>query len=418
MSAKTKCSNSPDVFCYVCGEFILAKDRRKITEKAEKSYLRYFGVKTMDKPWTPHVICKACQVKFIRWEGGAPSPFKFGVPMIWREPENCINDCYFCMVKTVGFHAKNKHLIKYPNIPSAIRPVAHSSEVPTPSTSFTSEDMDQHMESDVQLPSTETIQETSPSSSTFNQAELNDLVHDLELSKVNSELLASTLKEKNDLAPGTNTTFFRTREQELLVYFGEKKPGNGNFVYCQDIQGLLKRMGVEEYLLGEWRLFVDTNKRSLKFVLLYNGSEYSPVSIGHSIHVKEKYKEIKMVLNLLKYQEQNWIICVDLKMVNFLLEQQSGYTKYLCFFCLWDSRAKERHWVQREWPEREMLTVGKHVIHEQLVDKEKIVFPLLHIRLGLMKQFVKALDKDGAFFFQYITDAFPGLSEEKKDGNF
>ena len=126
------------------------------------------------------------------------------------------------MVKTVGFHAKNKHLIKYPNIPSAIRPVAHSSEVPTPSTSFTSEDMDQHMESDVQLPSTETIQETSPSSSTFNQAELNDLVHDLGLIKVNSELLASTLKEKNDLAPGTNATFFRTREQELLVYFDEK----------------------------------------------------------------------------------------------------------------------------------------------------------------------------------------------------
>ena len=30
-----------------------------------------------------------------------------------------------------------------------------------------------------------------------------------------------------------------------------------------------------------------------------------------------------------------------------------------------------------------------------------------------MKQFVKASDKDGACF-QYISDAFPGLSEEKK----
>ena len=46
-----------------------------------------------------------------------------------------------------------------------------------------------------------------------------------------------------------------------------------------------------------------------------------------------------------------------------------------------------------------MLKVGKHdAIHEHLVDKEKIVFPLLHLRLGLMKQFVKALDKDGACF--------------------
>ena len=83
-----------------------------------------------------------------------------------------------------------------------------------------------------------------------------------------------------------------------------------------------------------------------------------------------------MVLNLLKYQEHNWIICVDLKMANFLLGQQSGYTKYPCYLCLWDSRAKERHWVQKEWPELEMLTVGKHnAIHEQLVDKEKIFFP-------------------------------------------
>ena len=61
-----------------------------------------------------------------------------------------------------------------------------------------------------------------------------------------------------------------------------------------------------------------------------------------------------------------------------------------------------------------MSTVGKHnVIHEQMVDKEKIVFPTLHVRLGQMRQFVKVLDKDGACF-QYISDAFPGLSKEKK----
>lgn len=98
------------------------------------------------------------------------------------------------------------------------------------------------MEFDVNLPfddQTKIIQETSPSSSTFNKADLNDLVHDLGLSKVNSKLLAWRLKEKNTLAPGTNITFFRKREQELLVYFDENKTGDGNFVYWQDIQGLL-----------------------------------------------------------------------------------------------------------------------------------------------------------------------------------
>ena len=125
----------------------------------------------------------------------------------------------------------------------------------------------------------------------------------------------------------TNITFFCTREQELLVYFNKNKTGNGNFVYCQNIQGLLKRMGIKEYLPGECRLFVDSNIRNIKCVVLYNGHEYSLAPIRQSINVREKYEEIKMVLNLLKYQEYYRIICVALKMVNFLLVQQSGYTK-------------------------------------------------------------------------------------------
>ena len=37
---------------------------------------------------------------------------------------------------------------------------------------------------------------------------------------------------------------------------------------------------------------------------------------------------------------------------------------------------------------------------------------LLHTKLGLMKQFVKALDKHG-YCFNYFVKKFPGLSKEK-----
>ena len=40
----------------------------------------------------------------------------------------------------------------------------------------------------------------------------------------------------------------------------------------------------------------------------------------------------------------------------------------------------------------------RNVINDPLVDKDRILFPLLHIKLGLIKQFTKALDKDGDFF--------------------
>ena len=46
------------------------------------------------------------------------------------------------------------------------------------------------------------------------------------------------------------------------------------------------------------------------------------------------------------------------------------------------------------------------------MDRDKILFPPLHIKLGLIKQFTKALDKDGGCF-AYLCHAFPGLTTEK-----
>ena len=52
------------------------------------------------------------------------------------------------------------------------------------------------------------------------------------------------------------------------------------------------------------------------------------------------------------------------------------------------------HWVKREWPLRESLTPGhKNILHPALVDRSNVILPPLHIKLGLIKQFVKALNK-------------------------
>ena len=129
--------------------------------------------------------------------------------------------------------------------------------------------------------------------------------------------------------------------------------------------------------------------------------------------MKEEYNSIRQILEKVAYFEHQWQICVDLKMVNFLLGQQSGYTKYPCFLCMWDSRAKSEHWTRKEWPLRKEMIVGKkNIIHQPLVTSEKIILPPLHIKLGIMKQFVKALNRDGACF-RYLCNAFPGMSMEK-----
>ncbi|GFV84046.1 uncharacterized protein TNCV_3037082 [Trichonephila clavipes] len=99
--------------------------------------------------------------------------------------------------------------------------------------------------------------------------------------------------------------------------------------------------------------------------------------------------------------------------------QQRGYTKFPCFLCERDSRDMKQHYLKQAWPIRKALIPGvKNVERQSLVDPKKILFPPLHIKLGLMKQFVKALDKEGECF-KYLCEQFPGLSDAKlKEGIF
>jgi hypothetical protein len=58
------------------------------------------------------------------------------------------------------------------------------------------------------------------------------------------------------------------------------------------------------------------------------------------------------------------------------------------------------------------------VLSNLLVNPEKVFLPALHIKLGLMKHFVKAMDKNGADFM-YLKHKFPRLSDAKiKEGIF
>ena len=35
---------------------------------------------------------------------------------------------------------------------------------------------------------------------------------------------------------------------------------------------------------------------------------------------------------------------------------QAGYTKYCCFLCEWDSRARNEHYLKKEWLKNTLLT--------------------------------------------------------------
>ena len=126
----------------------------------------------------------------------------------------------------------------------------------------------------------------------FSQGQLNNLVRDLGLSKKWCEIFASRLGEHGMLDSGTKITFYRNRDDLLIRFFTVKD----DFIYCNNIQGLLSEMGLSEYNPDEWRLFVGSSKRSLNCVLLHNGNDFTWVPIGHSVIVKEHSLNVKVVL--------------------------------------------------------------------------------------------------------------------------
>jgi len=157
-----------------------------------------------DKPWAPHIVCKPCVEHLRQWTNKSRKNLRFAIPVVWREPKDHYNDCYFCAVKTKGINRNNRNSLTYPNLNSAIRPVPHIEELPAPvfeslpqlESSLSSEEEDVSIDSNNSLTDND-FPPSLLSPQLFSQGELNDMARDLNLSKESSEMLASRLnKEK------------------------------------------------------------------------------------------------------------------------------------------------------------------------------------------------------------------------------
>jgi hypothetical protein len=84
-----------------------------------------------------------------------------------------------------------------------------------------------------------------------------------------------------------------------------------------------------EHTSGQWTLFIDSSKVSLKAVLLHNGNKFPFIPQAHALNAKETYKILQVELQQIRYEEHRWNICADLR--EMLTGLQSGYTKFCCF---------------------------------------------------------------------------------------
>lgn len=87
---------------------MIRKSGKVITNVIRNAYFYYFGfsVSNTHKPWVPKLFCNACSTILYKWSRGKKVCFSFSLPMLWREPKNHVDDCYFCLMNVVGLNAK------------------------------------------------------------------------------------------------------------------------------------------------------------------------------------------------------------------------------------------------------------------------------------------------------------------------
>ena len=91
---------------------------------------------------------------------------------------------------------KPEKIIKYPDLPSAIRPVPHTAQLPIPvPTSVNDVKPTETLESSETSQSEFEPDDTQRKSHCVNQKDLNDLARDLDLTKKQSEIFASRLQQ-------------------------------------------------------------------------------------------------------------------------------------------------------------------------------------------------------------------------------
>jgi hypothetical protein len=177
---------------------MIKKLQQNITGFIRKLYCAYFGVKLGDQDMScaPHKLCYVCVQDLGKWSKGKKKAFRFGVPMILREPKYHSDYVYFCYCDFKDYNSKHKKILLYSNLPSALSYFVHGPEVPVPqpteileAASTNSSDLggdDKEFQCNTE----------SQSPKLFAQSELNDVlaIRDLGFPKDTADLLGSRLK--------------------------------------------------------------------------------------------------------------------------------------------------------------------------------------------------------------------------------
>lgn len=420
MTTREPCDQNRSFYCYVCGNYAPPRSRTPFNSLYQQRYTKAFGTPPvhMTEPWVAASLCGRCRRQLLFAEQGKPVPCHIR-PQLWRPPDDHSRDCYLCGI----VRSPNSQCTLYPNAPYVCPDLAAENtntqdtdhgEEPQPNKrrsrlesqghvlrdvlDVTSEDEDDVQDDAQDADYVPRTNREKRQLRPMSQDHFNRLSATFHLSKAHCESLASNLRRDGLAGPSLRVTSSRTRSLPFVDLFNT----SDGVTFCHDVSRLMQAVGFRTYKAHEWRLFIDSSQSSLKVVLLHEQPSTQPVLVAYSVERGESYATLAFILDRVRYQDHMWQVCADFKVIGILAGLQAGYTTYPCHLCLWNSRMKSQHYVQREWDARPPAVVGEFNVKDQpLVSADRFLLPPLHVKLGLARSLVKTLAMEMVVFDEF-----------------
>lgn len=163
-------------------------------------------------------------------------------------------------------------------------------------------------------------------------------------------------------------------------------------------------------------MFIDSSQSGFKCVLLHNGNELPSVPVLYSPTLKETYEDCKFALDLIEYSRHNWKLIADLKLLNVLCGIGSCSKKRPCILCDWHgtNRGQKSHLNYNQKVQLRSSNPNDLSGYDNppLINIENVLLPPLHVKIGLIAQFIKSLDTDSPAY-DYLNRLFNFKSDAK-----
>lgn len=252
-------------------------------------------------------------------------------PMIWaKDPDGHLpRNCYACHNFKVAISRKKVKI--YESTLTGAIPVAYNPAFAAPnppSIESLSEVTDASAsvsisESAAELLDPSYVDESEGEEPDFlSQEDMDFLVAKGRMSKKDAEFTASFLKKKK-LTDHVIATSYRNRQKVYEPFFTKVEHPHEPYAYCNNIPGLFLAMEME-YIADDWRIFIDGSSASLKGVLLHKTNLKPTVPVYYATGKKESRESLEELLNVIDYDNHDWKLCGDLKVISLLCGAKGG----------------------------------------------------------------------------------------------